>query len=97
MPNCATLQSEKELGLKDLEKLKNILFIWKLEESFDDELDNYFHTDFLRFCHTTSLIPNGKGKLLELGANPYFTTSIINKFRCHHLELANYFGKSEKK
>ena len=66
-------QSVKELGLGDLEKLKKFLGIWKLEESPDNELEIYFHEDFLRFCHTASLVPNGKRKLLELGANPYYT------------------------
>ena len=90
-------QSVKELGLGDLDELKKILGIWKLEEGSENELGIYFHEDFLRFCHTVSLVPNGKGKLLELGANPYYTTSIINKFRDYHLELANYFGESEEK
>ena len=66
-------QSVKELGLGDLDKLKFFLEKWKLEESSDNELEIYFHTDFLRFCHTASLVPNGKRKLLELGANPYYT------------------------
>jgi len=90
-------QSVKELGLGDLDKLKFFLEKWKLEESSDNELEIYFHTDFLRFCHAASLVPNGKGKLLELGANPYYTTSIINKLRGYHLELANYFGESAEK
>ena len=34
----------------------------------------------------------GMRRLLELGANPYYLTLLLNKYLSFHLELANFFG-----
>jgi len=56
------------------------------------EIGNYLAQDFLRFVHTLNLVPGGKGKLLEIGSNPYFTSVLIKKFTDHDLLCTNYFG-----
>jgi len=57
---------------------------------------NYLNDAFQRLYTTLSLIPRAKDTsptLLELGANPYFLTILLKRFRPEQrLSLANYFG-----
>lgn len=62
-----------------------------------EEIRNYASQDFKRFLFTVDLTKNLSGRLLELGANPYFTTMLLYKFFPFQLELANYFGKNQQK
>jgi glycosyltransferase involved in cell wall biosynthesis/SAM-dependent methyltransferase len=56
------------------------------------EIEAYARADFRRFVYTLALVPDRPGiKVLELGANPYFTTTLIRKFRTADLHLANFF------
>lgn len=63
-----------------------------LEDSPKQELDNYLREDFKRFLYTLSIIPKGCGKLLEIGANPYFMSMLIRRFTNYKLYCSNYFG-----
>ena len=56
---------------------------------------NYLMSDFKRFLHTLDLIPRASGKLLEIGANPYFTTQLIDRFLDYDIHCTNYFGKTD--
>lgn len=56
------------------------------------EMENYLAGDFRRFLYTLQCVPEGKGRLLEIGANPYFTTRLLRRYRQHELTLANGFG-----
>ena len=55
------------------------------------EVSNYLKGDFKRFVHTLGLIPNEDGKLLEIGANPYYMSMLISKFRKYQSIYTNYF------
>lgn len=56
------------------------------------EVEAYARADFRRFVYTLSLVPDEPGiKLLELGANPYFTTTLVRNFRDAEIHLANFF------
>ncbi len=83
-----------ELSLGDLDQLKEDLGKWVLEDDPHKELINYLQEDFFRFCYTLHLVPQEEGKLLELGANPYFTTRLLKCLRNYELTLANYFGQT---
>lgn len=61
-----------------------------------EEMKNYGTHDFKRFVYTYGLALNETGKCLELGANPYFTTMLLEEFTDLELSLANYFGGDEK-
>ena len=64
-----------------------------VEEGPVEELKAYASDDFKRFIYTLGLVPERPGiKVLELGANPYFTTTLLSKFRDCELHLANYFA-----
>jgi SAM-dependent methyltransferase len=60
------------------------------------EMANYCKQDFRRFVYTYGLAQNLSGKCLELGANPYFTTLLLQEFTRLELSLANYFGSNRE-
>ena len=65
----------------------------QVEDGPADELKNYANDDFRRFIYTLGLVPETPGlRILELGANPYFTTTLLQKFRQAELHLANFFA-----
>lgn len=56
------------------------------------ELTNYLNEDFRRFVLTMNLLPSNTGRLLEIGANPYFTSILIKRFTEYDLWATNFFG-----
>ncbi len=60
------------------------------------ELSAYLHGDCRRFLHTLDLVPHASGRLLEIGADPYFTTALLRRFRGYELFLTNGFGERER-
>ena len=56
------------------------------------ELEDYWRQDWKRFMYTYGLVNDLKGHCLEIGANPYFTTSLLKNFTPLELSLTNYFG-----
>lgn len=59
-----------------------------------EELKGYLDDCFLRVLHTWKLVAPFGGRALELGANPYFITTVLQEHTELELELANYFGPS---
>ena len=58
-----------------------------------EELRHYVEDAFFRFIKTLQMIPvDATGKLLEMGSNPYFTTTLLKKFRKLDLYGANFFS-----
>jgi SAM-dependent methyltransferase len=78
--------SEEEL----FEFLKSVL----VADAPPPEMANYCRQDFRRFVYTYGLARDVSGKCLELGANPYFTTILLQDFTSLKLSLANYFGSN---
>ena len=64
----------------------------RVQDAPESEMRAYGTQDFRRFVHTWSLASDIKGKCLELGGNPYFTTMLLKKFTDLDISLANYFG-----
>jgi SAM-dependent methyltransferase len=62
-----------------------------------EEMARYCRHDFRRFVYTWGLARELTGQALELGANPYFTTMLLNRFTGLQLTLANYFGPHPEK
>src|SRR6266404_2951664 len=56
------------------------------------ELRGYLEDCFRRLLTTLEFVPEGAGRVLELGANPYFFTMLLKRLRHYELELANFFG-----
>lgn len=99
-----------ELQLEDLSKspplplpsgwseaaLREMVSSVQVEDAPLEELRVYVEADFKRFVYTLGLVPEKTGQtILELGANPYFTTTLLRKFRDGDLHLANFFGQPE--
>jgi SAM-dependent methyltransferase len=60
-----------------------------------NDLIGYLDEAFNRIVSTLELIPDKKnGNLLEIGANPYFLTLLIKKYKNYDCFLINYFGET---
>lgn len=58
----------------------------------EEELRGYLHAAFRRFLYTLQLVPPGDGKLLEIGAGPYFASLLLRRFTDYEMHYTNYFG-----
>jgi SAM-dependent methyltransferase len=74
------------------ERLKEELAHSLVDPDNADELRGYLEYSFRRLLTTLELVPDGDGRVLELGANPYFLTLLLKRFRRFELDLANFFG-----
>ena len=77
------------VSVADLEKTMRS---WSIGGEPVGHMDDYVSDSFHRFLHTWSLVRGEKGRALELGANPYFTTFLLDEYTDLELTLANYFG-----
>lgn len=64
----------------------------RVQDAPETEMHAYGTHDFRRFAYTWGLASDVKGKCLELGGNPYFTTMLLKRFTDLDISLANYFG-----
>lgn len=78
---------------EDGKSLHDYLSKWSIEgEGMTRERLGYLNEAFHRFLYTLDLVPNRAGKLLEVGANPYFITLLLHRFRPNiSVETVNYF------
>lgn len=76
----------------DAASLRRYLGSFSLDGAPTTELANYLNEDFMRFVLTLGIVPEADGRLLEIGANPYFTTILLKKFRRYEVCCTNYFG-----
>ncbi len=65
---------------------------WAVNGEQVGHLDGYVTDSWLRFLHTWGLVRQDTGRCLELGANPYFTTYLLDQHTRLDLTLANYYG-----
>ncbi|MBP7737803.1 MAG: methyltransferase domain-containing protein [Spirochaetes bacterium] len=81
-----------------LESLYHLLDSYRFEYDKTGEFTNYLREDFKRFLYTLSLIPpDTAGALLEIGGNPYFTSTLVKKFTKYSLVCTNFFGDQSGK
>ena len=90
--NFEFLNHPLELPAGETEQsLFDYLSSYHFEDGPSAEMHTYLEQDFRRFLYTLSLIPKGEGNLLEIGANPYFTSLLIKKFTSYKLYCTNFF------
>lgn len=78
----------------DREKLRDSLANTVCDPDALTELQIYLDGSFERFMVTMEYLPNAPGRVLELGATPYFVTMLMRRLRPgYRLELANFFGQ----
>jgi SAM-dependent methyltransferase len=73
-------------------QLATLVHSVRVEGAPEAELEGYARRDFRRFVLTLGLAQGSSGRCLELGASPYFTTMLLDRFTDLELSLANYFG-----
>jgi SAM-dependent methyltransferase len=73
-------------------KLFDFVTSIRVQDAPEAEMHAYGTHDFKRFVYTWDLTRDVKGKCLELGGNPYFTTMLLKEFSDLEISLANYFG-----
>jgi SAM-dependent methyltransferase len=74
------------------DQLRTVMSSLRIDGGTEAELAAYLADAFWRFLHTWGLARHEQGRALELGANPYFITWLLDQFSDLDLELANYFG-----
>lgn len=76
------------------QQIHDILAAVSVDRSARGELQAYASADCERFLYTLGLMPEtATGRMLEIGANPYFTTLLFRRFRPNvELSLVNFFG-----
>lgn len=79
------------LGVSE-KKMFDFVTSVRVADAPEKEMFAYGSHDFRRFVYTLGLVNGLQGKCLELGANPYFTTMLLQYYTKLDLHLANYFG-----
>ena len=77
------------------EELRQTMLSISIDGSPKGALDAYVYDSFHRFVYTWDLVRDQKGKCLELGANPYYTTYLLHEHSELEMTYANYFGGEE--
>jgi SAM-dependent methyltransferase len=73
--------------------LRDFVTSIRVADGPEAELRAYAEQDFRRFVYTWGLAADSAGPVLELGANPYFTTMLLRAFgSSREITLANYFS-----
>lgn len=73
------------------EQVHELLASVSIDAAPPRELAAYLNEDFERFVITWGLVRDARGSLLEIGANPYFTTVLLWQFTSLDLTLTNCF------
>ncbi len=83
------------MKIDDLKTLRDYLSNSIVTPEAKQELIGYLNEAFNRIISTLELIPDkNDAKLLEIGANPYFLTVLIKKYKNYDCSLVNYFGET---
>lgn len=78
------------MGVSEAE-LRRVFSTWAIDGEPEGHMDAYVGDSFGRFVHTYGLVAGLEGTCLELGANPYFTTHLIDRHTDLEMSFANYF------
>ena len=78
------------LSLADLERTFRS---WSVNGEPVGHLDGYVDDSIWRFLHTWGMVRGEIGTCLELGANPYFTTYLLDHHTRLELTLSNFYGQ----
>jgi SAM-dependent methyltransferase len=85
--------------MPDLTLAREYLSGFESEAMTDEERANrrlYLEEHLRRFVTTLDLVPDGTGRLLEIGAAPYFETLLLRRFRRYEIALTNGVGNAER-
>jgi SAM-dependent methyltransferase len=78
----------------DLASIESVFRSYSVNGEPEGHLDAYVQDSFWRFLHTWGLVHEERGACLEIGANPYFTTLLLDEHTDLQLTLTNYYGET---
>ena len=78
----------------DLASLEAVFRSYSVNDEAPGHLEAYVQDSFWRFLHTWGLVRHERGRCLEIGANPYFTTLLLDEYTELALTLTNYYGET---
>lgn len=78
----------------DLAAIEAIFRSYSINGEPEGHLDPYVTDSFWRFLHTWNIVREERGRCLEIGANPYFTTLLLEDYTDLELILTNHYGES---
>ena len=78
------------------EALRRVMRSFSVDGSPPAALDGYVADSFERFVYTFGLTDGLEGIALELGANPYFTSYLLQRHTKLEVVFANYFGEATR-
>jgi SAM-dependent methyltransferase len=93
--NDRPLPLERPLPLPpglDLASIEAVFRSYSVNEEPPGHLGAYVDDSLWRFLHTWGLVRSERGSCLEIGANPYFTTLLLEEHTDLELTLTNYYG-----
>ena len=76
----------------DLASIDAVFRSFSVNDEPRGHLDPYVDDSLWRFLHTWDLVRGERGDCLEIGANPYFTTLLLEEHTDLELTLTNYYG-----
>ena len=79
-------------GVESREQALNIFRSVSIDGAPIDELLSYAEADCDRFLHTLNLVRSDAKHILEIGANPYFSSILMKEYRSAELDFTNFFG-----
>ena len=78
----------------DLSSIEAVFGSYSVNNEPEGHLGAYVQDSFWRFLHTWGLVRSERGACLEIGANPYFTTLLLDEYTDLQLTLTNYYGET---
>ena len=73
------------------EKVFELLQTISIDLAPPAEIEGYLRQDVDRFLHTWNLVKDENGTVLEIGANPYFTSVLLREFTTLEHTMTNNF------
>ncbi len=82
----------------DIDDVKDYLYHSLVTPEAKNELIGYVDESLYRLIHTLEMIPEypQRAKILEIGANPYFLSLLMKKYKDCDISMTNYFGQGCK-
>jgi SAM-dependent methyltransferase len=78
----------------DLPSIEAMFRSYSVNDEPQGHLDAYVQDSLWRFLHTWGLVRHERGQCLEIGANPYFTTLLLDDYTDLALTLTNYYSET---
>jgi SAM-dependent methyltransferase len=76
-----------------LDDIEACLRTWSINGEPVGHMDQFVTNSLWRFLHTWGMVRDEVGSCLELGANPYFTSFLLDTYTDLEMTYANFYGE----